>query len=613
MNNSPDFNLGQNGSKYTRFIPKKGQPPEIIVKKTNFPIIKAFKHEIVSYFRSHIYIKGDVKETLDRALSKKTEDLPIGNIRESNFPEAHSEVKPKVKSPENIAPATPFVRGAIKKSAPVKEPIIHSPQTPTAPEDQSKAESSEMVPGISKPIARTVAGLVDQGSTLTGEQADELLLNKPNGSFLIRNDEEDPSKFLVFKDHKGVIHQSRISLEKDQTFDEFISRHNTILTKPILANNLIQKKSEAVNLICQKVFTKINEPKRADLKAGIESEVAKIKRGGSHTFEMEGHTFVLRRDIITKAIEVARVAEFMKEGGFGKVYGVEGMNIDSNWVIKFSKDSQEARSDLLNEISILNLLNPNGDQVGLQVPPHTVINYMKGSDAQIGFMTYRYAGDGVKLCKIPNDYLNETSDKYECSIQVLKGLRTLKNNNVYHGDIKPANMFFNVDDQSKVHLVLADFGSASTSKTLEEIFKAQLLDPESNPEDIIQLLGHCTMPYTSNSVHIALIDKMEKVRELHATNPMSDAAMTEYFNKELMPEMSRNDAFALALSLYDIWTGKIPPFMAFKKGSAIPSGFGETDIDSKIEQIHLDLMNAGAPPNITDAIKKLIVDGLVHS
>jgi len=655
---------------YTRITKKKGVPVEVKVGTTQYPRLKEIKHLIVTVLTNGAYTYekgrqahiswGNVTHITDNTpgiarigeekLTKKQEGMPRkddSSKKEHTTPEEPADLPNEAKSLkepiETQSPEEPILANDTHSSEDFLSPRVSDNieemldqieesqslgEDTYSPDIQSFEESIEdMLKDIEnilknrqeipsdkpvKPPARTVAELIDHGN-MSSEKAENILSNKPNGAFFIRNTEDGTSKYLVLKDHNGITRQ--LPLDKDvykesQTIDDLIYKHDKSLTKPVLADNLIQKKSEAVNLICQKIFTQMNYSIQPALKIQIETEMANIKHGGTHTFEIGEHKFHVARDKDTKAIEISKISKFIAAGGFGTVYSVEGLNTESWEVVKMAKDTPEAKFDVLNEIKMLRLLNPDGQAVGIQIAPHTIIYYVKNGIDQVGHMGIRYAGDGADLCSNPANFKGPL-DRYNGTLQLLNALLILKKHKVYHRDIKINNTLFKWDENGNLILSLSDFGGARTSDTLKKDFMKDFLNPNVDWGTIAgSFFESCTPPYVSSQAKLAIENKIEKMKDLHAINPLSEQEISEFFENEIMPELFRNDAFALGLSLFTYWTAKVPPLLAFKIGM-IPGGFGEKDIKAKIVAMHAGLTAAGAPVNVTTAIMKLIGHGLV--
>lgn len=172
-------------------------------------------------------------------------------------------------------------------------------------------------------------------------------------------------------------------------------------------------------------------------------------------------------------------------GSFGIVHALKNTNKIENLrvIMKLANPKRltEANEDIQNEATILKAIHATsgGPFEGIQSPPHRVFSLQT---RQAGYMGVRYDCDLEAFAK-------SGSFSPQHALQLFSGLKTLHDQKILHGDIKPANILVKKSPKECVHL--ADFGGARTKKHLEELFKQKKFDT---------MIGVHTLPYSPESM-----------------------------------------------------------------------------------------------------------------
>jgi serine/threonine protein kinase len=89
------------------------------------------------------------------------------------------------------------------------------------------------------------------------------------------------------------------------------------------------------------------------------------------------------------------------------------------------------------------------------------------------YVTKFYNGDLDKLAKKSPSL----TDLNYCTYNVIKGLKKLRKEHLYHGDLKPANMLFRVNSKGGIQCVLADFDTLILLSPQTQTFKGGTYTP----------------------------------------------------------------------------------------------------------------------------------------
>ncbi len=164
-------------------------------------------------------------------------------------------------------------------------------------------------------------------------------------------------------------------------------------------------------------------------------------------------------------MENFQLGEKLGSGAFGSVYKVkrkEDSKIYAMKIVKISLLGAKERENALNEIRILySLTHPN------------IIGYKEAfydENAKTLNIVMEYADDGDLESKINYNKMNklffDESTIWKISIQILKGLKYLHDNNIIHRDLKSANIFLMKNGLIKIGDLnvskLSKIGSANT-------------------------------------------------------------------------------------------------------------------------------------------------------
>ena len=164
-------------------------------------------------------------------------------------------------------------------------------------------------------------------------------------------------------------------------------------------------------------------------------------------------------------MENFQLGEKLGSGAFGSVYKVkrkEDSKIYAMKIVKISLLGTKERENALNEIRILySLTHPN------------IIGYKEAfydENAKTLNIVMEYADDGDLESKINYNKMNklffDESTIWKISIQILKGLKYLHDNNIIHRDLKSANIFLMKNGLIKIGDLnvskLSKIGSANT-------------------------------------------------------------------------------------------------------------------------------------------------------
>lgn len=115
---------------------------------------------------------------------------------------------------------------------------------------------------------------------------------------------------------------------------------------------------------------------------------------------------------------------------------------------------QYAEADAANEKALLEKLNPNGNIIGIQKPPHQACLFTdEGQQIGKGYFAHAYDGDLAVFSS--GEQTLVSSQKINFALQLIQGGMHCARAGVILGDIKPANCLF-----SGQEAVLSDFGGA---------------------------------------------------------------------------------------------------------------------------------------------------------
>ena len=145
-------------------------------------------------------------------------------------------------------------------------------------------------------------------------------------------------------------------------------------------------------------------------------------------------------------------------GTFSEIRKVHNLSTNTELILKSTR-LMKSDEGLKNENRILSSLKKNNiNLTGIQKPYRYQI---KDDLTYKGFIGKEYDGD--LSSKIKKDNLTDMQ-KMQCAQQLLTGLKTLHENNILHGDIKPDNCLVKQEGDA-IKCVIADFGGATTDRS----------------------------------------------------------------------------------------------------------------------------------------------------
>jgi hypothetical protein len=126
---------------------------------------------------------------------------------------------------------------------------------------------------------------------------------------------------------------------------------------------------------------------------------------------------------------------------------------------------QKARQDIVKEHQMLQLFNPDGEAVGIQRPHHLITH-----NGQVALLTSLYDGDLLKAAKASDKTKFEKRHHQAMITQLLTGLVTIHQKDLFHGDLKPENVLVKGLDTRRPLFHISDFGGVRTIEELTERF-----------------------------------------------------------------------------------------------------------------------------------------------
>lgn len=259
------------------------------------------------------------------------------------------------------------------------------------------------------------------------------------------------------------------------------------------------------------------------------------------------------------------------QGTFGKVFAIDFIarsiiNSINGLAIKESTDDKKSKRSIQNEYQMLSRLYQEKNVVGLQSPPILV----KNSTGQVAYITKKFKASFDRPLLIPQ---LTVSDLQNMGCTLLRGLSFLHSHGVVHGDIKPANIFLEIDENGENRSGFADFGGACCIDNIDFSNLLSTFSPKylSTSDLIMTLYFECAYamdPKTCDVREAAIAAKakvFEKHKGLHFTVALQQQVKEEYLSqlsikyersviqKHAINLLQKRDVFALGMSLQQIF------------------------------------------------------------
>lgn len=159
--------------------------------------------------------------------------------------------------------------------------------------------------------------------------------------------------------------------------------------------------------------------------------------------------------------------DLLGKGGFSTVYKAKDRLLDRFVALKFFKNQELHKYDVLTEIrKVIQLEHPNITRYFDVATLENRTVHGEVEKVQVGVMEYINSGD-IKI------YLKNHPEQFDnLIVQVLNGIQYLHNNSIIHRDLKPQNILVKVQNDA-VTAKITDFGISklidSTSTTTQSL------------------------------------------------------------------------------------------------------------------------------------------------
>jgi serine/threonine protein kinase len=240
-------------------------------------------------------------------------------------------------------------------------------------------------------------------------------------------------------------------------------------------------------------------------------------------------------------LQLSYIQKVLGKGGFGIVSQVASLHDAQTLVLKEARlDSKdggvEAKLDVEHEREILTDIHQNGLVWGIQKPPHQFIEITNDQAPIYGFLGPKYDSDYMKTIdselNITEEFIYHPvsiEDKLIGIHQLLSALKHLEGENILHGDIKPENVLYKLDNNKRPLVHLADFGGSRRANKGEPI-----------------ILGTYTRAYLAPADK----DQIERLKGKLTEKKIEEPIDNEKLRKDLISIRKQADVFAMGCTLY---------------------------------------------------------------
>lgn len=372
------------------------------------------------------------------------------------------------------------------------------------------------------------------------------------------------------KDHANKGTLNKLITQKQvqiKSLDKIISNYERILNK----SRGFKGKGKLTPAVLMKV-----------IRTAVENDNLKPESQKGRGMLIAGEDYLKGKKIIAgfkgDKLYLANIAKQKKlgSGAFGEAFAVQSMASGHDKVIKYALD-QEAAESLHIEIELLEKLHknyPGGGYVpGLQKPPFSVVSFTESGEQKTGLFETRYDSltDGLATNLIIFADVRKRVSGFQ---QMLEGLDYLHTkHNFVHRDIKPGNVFFQVNPDGTLDCRLADIGEGKL-----------LNDPD------LELDPSGTLSYLSND-DVEAFEFSKEIYDIEALKKLE----------------AKKDVFSMGVLCYNMLVlssdPEKPVAMPFKVNSAgypDPNTLDLTALESSSE------LPSGAGKEFADLIRKTL-------
>lgn len=195
----------------------------------------------------------------------------------------------------------------------------------------------------------------------------------------------------------------------------------------------------------------------------IEQEIEQNRPvpGKAVQVKRDGQKYLVRVQA-DQTVKIQRINKILGRGTFAKVSQLLDVRTGELTALKVAKvdDVEESERQLRKEVEVVNDLHTERRLPFLLLPPLTpIFNIEKGpgSKIRLAYEAVQYVGNLEDLKKEEPPFITWIS----IIDQIVKGVQYLRERGYVHGDIKPQNIFYNIDPRGVYHIFIGDFGGAA--------------------------------------------------------------------------------------------------------------------------------------------------------